>query len=101
MILILLCLSLSLSLTLSLTLSSKPENILLAQKGSFDIRITDFGLSRMLGAGSFLTTLCGTPQYLAPEVLIGSDLKEGIVASDNTYDKAVDLWSLGCILYIL
>src|SRR3954447_3978286 len=51
------------------------------------------GLSRVLGTNSeFMTTQCGTPQYLAPEVL--TDSSKG-------YSKAVDCWSLGVILYIL
>ena len=65
----------------------KPENILLDSKGH--IKLTDFGLSKILEDGEDKAyTLCGTPQYLAPEVL----LRKG-------YDKAVDWWSLGCIMY--
>ena len=65
----------------------KPENILLDAKGH--IKITDFGLSKILDTESDKAfTICGTPQYLAPEIL----LKKG-------YDKAVDWWSLGCLMY--
>lgn len=71
----------------------KPENILLSDKEGEMLKISDFGLSRIVGEGSFMKTLCGTPQYLAPEV-IGGVPKAG-------YDKAVDLWSIGCVLYIL
>jgi len=52
------------------------------------------GLSRVVGEGSFMKTLCGTPQYLAPEVLESK-------YSGNGYSKAVDLWSLGVILYVM
>lgn len=76
----------------------KPENILMVSKSSNEIRISDFGLSRVLGVGSFMKTMCGTPQYLAPEVLIEST---GGAQAPRGYDKAVDLWSLGCILYII
>ena len=44
-------------------------------------------------AGSFMQTLCGTPQYIAPEVLAN--------AGDRRYDRAVDMWSCGVILYVL
>jgi serine/threonine-protein kinase Chk2 len=40
----------------------KPENILLATKGDDFIKLSDFGLSRIVGEGSFMKTLCGTPQ---------------------------------------
>ena len=65
----------------------KPENILLDEKGH--VKLTDFGLSKILEEDNEKTfTICGTPQYLAPEVL----LKKG-------YDNAVDWWSLGCVMY--
>jgi serine/threonine protein kinase len=65
----------------------KPENILLAKKpvdehGPFEVKLSDFGLSRLVGATSFMQTMCGTPSYLAPEVLGG----EG---SDKGYDVKV------------
>ena len=58
----------------------------------FSIQITDFGLSKVVGEQSLMKTLCGTPSYLAPEVLL--------TAGTGGYSKAVDLWSLGVILYI-
>ena len=65
----------------------KPENILLDSKGH--VKLTDFGLSKILeDEDDKAFTLCGTPQYLAPEVL----LRQG-------YDKCVDWWSLGCVMY--
>ena len=65
----------------------KPENILLDDKGH--VKLTDFGLSKILDEENDKAfTICGTPQYLAPEVL----LKKG-------YDKTVDWWSLGCVMY--
>jgi len=55
------------------------------------IKITDFGLAKFRSKeGTDMHTACGTPGYVAPEVLKG----------DN-YTKAVDMWSLGVILYIL
>ena len=66
----------------------KPENILLDSEGH--LKLTDFGLSKALGnEGQDLTnTLCGTAQYLAPEVI----LKRG-------YNKMVDWWGFGILIY--
>jgi serine/threonine-protein kinase Chk2 len=74
----------------------KPENILMASKDDdVDIKVSDFGLSKVVGEDQLMKTLCGTPQYLAPEVF---EKREGNSAG---YSKAVDVWSMGVILYIL
>eukprot|EP01132_Coremiostelium_polycephalum_P005918 gene5918-7367_t len=76
----------------------KPENILLKNKkpdAPDSIKLSDFGLSRTIGEGSFMKTMCGTPQYLAPEILTnGANGASG-------YGKEVDCWSLGAILYVM
>ena len=65
----------------------KPENILIDKTGH--IKLTDFGLSKILSKDKEKAyTICGTPQYLAPEIL-----------TCNGYDDSVDWWSLGCIMY--
>ena len=72
----------------------KPENILLQEDG-MSIKISDFGMSRLTSGGSFMKTIAGTPQYVAPEVL--TDTGE----SGKGYGKEADLWSLGVVLYVL
>jgi len=68
----------------------KPNNLLLAAPGVDEVKIADFGLSKILSPDSMMQTACGTPIYVAPEVLKG----EG-------YDKEVDIWSVGVVMYIL
>eukprot|EP01118_Nematostelium_gracile_P002192 TRINITY_DN1241_c0_g1_i1.p1 TRINITY_DN1241_c0_g1~~TRINITY_DN1241_c0_g1_i1.p1 ORF type:complete len:497 (+),score=186.11 TRINITY_DN1241_c0_g1_i1:111-1493(+) len=69
----------------------KPENLLLIQNDQNEdrIKIADFGLSKDFGEEQ-LQTSCGTPDYVAPEVLMG-----------DPYDMAVDIWSIGVISYVL
>ena len=63
------------------------ENLLLDAEGH--IKITDFGLSKILNTPDTSTrTFCGTPEYLAPEVL-----------DDDNYGFGVDWWSLGVVLH--
>ncbi|KAK7595503.1 hypothetical protein V9T40_013328 [Parthenolecanium corni] len=72
----------------------KPENILLDD--AMNVKITDFGFARILQPGQFLTELCGTPNYLAPEVLKASMYEDAV-----GYSHAVDLWACGVIMYTL
>jgi len=68
----------------------KPENLLYATRDSHSIiKISDFGLAKIYDS-SLMMTQCGTPSYVAPEVLDG-----------RGYDEKVDFWSIGIILYIL
>ncbi|RXG47750.1 hypothetical protein VDGE_04135 [Verticillium dahliae] len=64
----------------------KPENILMVDK-ELHVKLADFGLAKIIGEESFTTTLCGTPSYVAPEILADSKQRK--------YTKAVDIWSLG------
>eukprot|EP01114_Cavostelium_apophysatum_P015421 TRINITY_DN4193_c0_g1_i3.p1 TRINITY_DN4193_c0_g1~~TRINITY_DN4193_c0_g1_i3.p1 ORF type:complete len:442 (+),score=128.56 TRINITY_DN4193_c0_g1_i3:262-1587(+) len=79
----------------------KPENILLATRGSNKIKITDFGLARIVPEREMMTTLCGTPQYVAPEIIKQSTWTPEQCKAKGGYGKEVDLWSLGGILYVL
>lgn len=68
----------------------KPENILYySQDENSKIMISDFGLSKVVDNG-IMSTACGTPGYVAPEVL-----------AQKPYSNAVDCWSIGVITYIL
>lgn len=65
----------------------KPENVLLDSEGH--IRITDFGLSKQnIGMHEKTHSFCGTPEYLAPEIIKGTG-----------HSRGADWWSLGALLY--
>lgn len=64
----------------------KLENVLMDENGN--VCLTDFGMAKMLKEGQMATTFCGTPEYLAPEVLGGGG-----------YGKTADWWSLGILTY--
>ncbi|XP_069724641.1 SNF-related serine/threonine-protein kinase-like [Phaenicophaeus curvirostris] len=68
----------------------KPENVVFFQEQGV-VKLTDFGFSNRFQPGKMLTTSCGSLAYSAPEILLGDE-----------YDApAVDIWSLGVILYML
>ncbi|XP_023661221.1 calcium/calmodulin-dependent protein kinase type 1-like isoform X2 [Paramormyrops kingsleyae] len=69
----------------------KPENLLYySMDDDSKIMISDFGLSKIEASDVVMSTACGTPGYVAPEVL-----------AQKPYNKAVDCWSIGVISYIL
>lgn len=71
----------------------KPENLLYYHPGADSkIMITDFGLSntRQNAADKTMDTTCGTPEYIAPEILLR-----------QSYTNAVDMWAIGVITHIL
>lgn len=73
----------------------KPENLLYYHPGADSrLLVTDFGLATFGGTGAdrtwSLRTTCGTPEYLAPEVLL-----------KRPYSCAVDMWALGVITYVV
>lgn len=73
----------------------KPENLLYySESDDSKIMVSDFGLSQIENSESNMATACGTPGYVAPEVLCVQDGKCG-------YGKEVDCWAIGVIAYIL
>ncbi|KAK9696256.1 Protein kinase domain [Popillia japonica] len=74
----------------------KPQNILLSHSGTktypqpaeIKLKIADFGFARFLQDGVMAATLCGSPMYMAPEVIMSLQ-----------YDAKADLWSLGTIVF--
>lgn len=54
------------------------------------MKVSDFGLARFVGGDTFATTTCGTPGYVAPEIL-----------AEKPYKESCDFWSVGIVLYIL
>ncbi len=67
----------------------KLSNILLSSDGR-RAKISDFGLAADMSEGIMRRTLCGTPNYMAPEI-----------ALRQPYGSAVDLWSIGCLIYAM
>jgi len=68
----------------------KPQNLLLSHKDESVavLKLADFGFARFIHSHSMIETVCGTPLYMAPEIL-----------RSEKYEVSSDLWSVGCILY--
>ncbi|XP_054058731.1 cGMP-dependent protein kinase 2 isoform X1 [Rissa tridactyla] len=66
----------------------KPENLILDAEGY--IKLVDFGFAKKIGSGQKTWTFCGTPEYVAPEVILSKG-----------HDFGVDFWSLGILVYEL
>lgn len=69
----------------------KPENLILASKDNdYNLKIADFGLASFIKKGELLKLRCGSPGYVAPELL-----------EDKGYNSKADIFSAGVILYVM
>lgn len=66
----------------------KPENLMLDSKGY--VKLVDFGFAKYIGYSSKTWTFCGTPEYVAPEIIL-----------NKGHDRAVDYWALGVLIHEL
>jgi len=69
----------------------KPQNLLLRSKENHaEVKIADFGFAKKVHTPKSLNSRCGTPSYVAPEIL-----------KNQPYDQSCDMWSVGVILYVM
>ena len=80
----------------------KPENILLSGEG--DLKLADFGLAAMFsreGQTRLSTTVCGSPPYIAPEILQLNGRKARNGEQSGYQANLTDIWSCGIVLFVL
>ncbi|KAI0794699.1 kinase-like domain-containing protein [Fomes fomentarius] len=70
----------------------KPENVLLTDDHPPIVKVADFGFAKVIDSLSMMQTRCGTPAFVAPEVMD---------PTEQGYDKVVDSWSLGVMVFML
>jgi serine/threonine-protein kinase Chk2 len=81
----------------------KPENILVESRygGNIVVKFGDFGISRERRESGNWKTICGTWRYAAPEILESRELRNSKERSRKYYTTAVDIWSLGVVMFRL
>lgn len=99
----------------------KPDNILIEQDDPVLVKVTDFGLAKAQNNGTIMKTFCGTLAYIAPEVVMeqehttptrdnhknkdnndnNNNVRKRLHRLDNEYSPLVDMWSMGCLVYVL
>lgn len=72
----------------------KPENVLLSGRPPFVAKLADLGLSRAFSRDNKMNTLCGSPEYCAPEIM---DVKS---KNRDSYDEKIDVWAAGIVAYV-
>jgi serine/threonine-protein kinase Chk1 len=80
----------------------KPENVLLSAEG--DLKLSDFGLAALFkkdGNARLCNTVCGSPPYIAPEIVSGLRSKRVDVLDGGYYANISDIWSCGIVLFVL
>ncbi|KAF9878611.1 hypothetical protein CkaCkLH20_04103 [Colletotrichum karsti] len=80
----------------------KPENILLSDAGN--LKLADFGMATMFeykGQRKTSSTLCGSPPYIAPEILACTKADKTVPSGTKYSPDLVDIWSCGVILFVL
>lgn len=78
----------------------KPDNILVFQDDPVIVKVSDFGLAKVT-QDSILNTFCGTMAYIAPEILLSRERRKANSADPGCYSNLVDMWSIGCLCYVL
>eukprot|EP00928_Gymnodinium_smaydae_P087326 TRINITY_DN7159_c0_g3_i1.p1 TRINITY_DN7159_c0_g3~~TRINITY_DN7159_c0_g3_i1.p1 ORF type:complete len:417 (-),score=42.43 TRINITY_DN7159_c0_g3_i1:446-1696(-) len=68
----------------------KPDNFMLGGPNGTTLKICDFGLAKALSDEGYVTGICGTAPYMAPEII-----------HEEPYDDRVDVWSFGVVVYVL
>ncbi|KAI9883719.1 MAG: hypothetical protein M1823_004523 [Watsoniomyces obsoletus] len=88
----------------------KPDNILLVRTQPIEVKLSDFGLSKMVHEQTFLKTFCGTLLYCAPEVFskypeylsarMSKRRRQATSNQPRSYSHACDMWSLAAVLFM-